>query len=110
MALDHSEFIQLSKIADSLRRSDPELASKLAAPLRRRSLRSVLCYLTLSVFALVTLTIGAIGDTTTPSTIAKNAVHSGERTSGDSGARVRTQVDRQPAGRGDLGRGLAARR
>lgn len=99
MALDHNEFIRLSKIADSLRRSDPELAHKLAAPLRRGSFRCVLCYLTLSVFAVVTLTTVAIGDTTAPSTIVKNAVHSGERTAGDSRVRFRNQADRQPAGR-----------
>ena len=94
MALDHNEFLRLSKIADSLRRSDPELARKLAGPVRRRSIRSVLCYMTLSVFALVALATVAIGDTTTPSTVAKNASHKGAEA--DSPARVRTQVDWQP--------------
>jgi hypothetical protein len=97
MALDHNEFLRLSKIADSLRRSDPELARKLAGPVRRRSLWRVLCYMTLSVFALVALTTVAIGDITTPSSVAKNASHRAEVA--DSRARVRTQVDRQPTAR-----------
>jgi Protein of unknown function (DUF3040) len=90
MALDHDEFLRLSKIADSLRRSDPELARKLAGPVRPRSYRSVLCYLALSVFALVALTTAAMGDATTPSTVAKNASHTGERTA------VRNGVDWKP--------------
>jgi len=97
MALDHNEFLRLSKIAESLRRSDPELARKLAAPVRRRSFWSVLCYMTLSVFALVALTTVAIGDTTTPSTVAKNASHRGERVA--AGAQVRAQVDWKPTAR-----------
>jgi hypothetical protein len=36
MSLDHNEFLQLSRIADLTRRSDPELARKLAEPMRRR--------------------------------------------------------------------------
>lgn len=96
MALDHNEFLRLSKIADSLRRSDPELARKLAAPVRRRSVRNVLCYLTLSVFALVTLTTVAIGGTTMPSTVAKNMSHTGERSAAESRAQVRSEVDWKP--------------
>jgi hypothetical protein len=100
MALDHNEFLRLSKIADSLRESDPELARALGAPLRRRSLWSVLCCLTMAVFALVALASMAIGDSTMPtSTIAKNALHRGERAAADSRARLRTQHDWQPAGR-----------
>jgi Protein of unknown function (DUF3040) len=99
MALDHDEFLRLSQIAESLRRSDPQLARKLAAPVRRRSLWTVLCYITLSVFALVALTGVAVGDSTRPSSaIAKSALHRGER-SAASRARVRTQIDWQPAGR-----------
>ncbi|HEY4419656.1 MAG TPA: DUF3040 domain-containing protein [Pseudonocardia sp.] len=94
MALDHNEFLRLSKIADSLRKSDPDLARKLAGPVRRRSIRSVLCYLTLSVFALVALTM-AIGDTTTPSTVAKNT-HVGERAAAESRAQVRSEVGWKP--------------
>jgi hypothetical protein len=97
MALDHNEFLRLSKIAESLRRSDPELARKLAAPVHRRSLWRVLCYMTVSVFALVAVATVAIGDSTTPSTVAKNASHRGERAVADS--RARTRVDWQPAGR-----------
>jgi hypothetical protein len=99
MALDYNEFLRLSQIAESLRRSDPELARKLAAPVRRRSLWNVLCYLTLSAFALVALTSVANGDTTRPSsTITKSALHRGERAA-DSRARVHTRIDWQPAGR-----------
>jgi drug/metabolite transporter superfamily protein YnfA len=36
MSLDHNEFIELSKIADFTRRTDPELVRKLAAPMRQR--------------------------------------------------------------------------
>ncbi|GAA1333409.1 DUF3040 domain-containing protein [Pseudonocardia xinjiangensis] len=36
MTLDHNEFLQLSRIADLTRRSDPELVRKLAAPMRQR--------------------------------------------------------------------------
>src|SRR4051812_48346295 len=93
MALDHNEFLRLSKIADSLRRSDPELARKLAGPVRRRSFWSVLCYMTLSVFALVALTTVAIGETTTPSAVAKNTSHRGERAAAESRAQVRSEVD-----------------
>jgi Protein of unknown function (DUF3040) len=89
MALDHNEFLRLSKIADSLTRSDPELARKLAGPVRRRSFESVLCYVALSVFALVALTTVAIGGTTTPSTVAK-------RTATESRAQVRSEADWKP--------------
>jgi hypothetical protein len=92
MALDHDEFLRLSRIADSLRRSDPELARKLAGPVRRRSYRSVLCYLALSVFALVALTTAAIGGSTTPSTVARQATHTGERVATESRAQVRTEA------------------
>ena len=94
MALDHNEFLRLSKIADSLRRSDPELARKLAGPVRYRSVWRVLCYMTLSVFALAALTTVGIGDITTPSSVARNA--SDRAVVADTRARVRTQVDRQP--------------
>jgi hypothetical protein len=96
MALDHNEFLRLSMIADSLRRSDPELARKLAAPVRRRSVCNVLCYLALSVFALVALTTVAIGGTTTPSTVAKNTSHGGQRAAVESQAQVRSEVDWKP--------------
>jgi Protein of unknown function (DUF3040) len=33
MSLDHNEFLQLSRIADFTRRSDPELVRRLAAPM-----------------------------------------------------------------------------
>jgi hypothetical protein len=33
MSLDHNDFLQLSRIAESVRRSDPELARRLAAPM-----------------------------------------------------------------------------
>jgi hypothetical protein len=36
MSLDHNEFLQLSRISDLTRRSDPELVRKLAAPMRQR--------------------------------------------------------------------------
>jgi hypothetical protein len=99
MALDHNEFIQLTRIAESLRRSDPELARELAAPMRRRSLWTVLCYMTLSVFAFVALAGVAIGETTTPSsTIAKSPLHRDERTAGDLRPQVRAQVDGPAAG------------
>jgi hypothetical protein len=98
MALDHNDFLQLSRIAESLRRSDPELARKLAAPMRRRSLWTALSLLTLSVFALLTVAGLAIGDTTSPSsTIAKSAFQQAERTAVDPRARVRGQVDGQAA-------------
>lgn len=74
MALDHNDFLRLNRIAESLRRSDPELARQLAAPLQPRTLWTVLSYVTLSVFALLTLAGLVIGDATTPSsTIAKSA-------------------------------------
>ncbi|MEN3270819.1 MAG: hypothetical protein V7646_7713 [Pseudonocardia sp.] len=100
MPLDHNDFLQLSRIAESLRRSDPELARKLAAPMRRRSLSTVLCYVTLSVLALLTLAGLAIGDTTGPSsTIAKTALHRDETTAADPRPRGRSLVDGQTAGR-----------
>jgi hypothetical protein len=99
MALDHNEFLRLSKIADSLTRSDPELARKLGGPLRRRSLRSVLCYLVLSVFALLALTTLAIGGTTTPSTVARDTSHSGESATAESRAQVGSVVDRNSPAR-----------
>jgi hypothetical protein len=100
MALDHNDFLQLSRIAESLRRSDPELARTLAAPMRRRSPWTVLSLLTLSVFALLTLAGLAIGDTSSPSsTIAKSALHRDETTAADPRARVRGRVDGQTPGR-----------
>jgi Protein of unknown function (DUF3040) len=38
MSLDHNEFLQLSRIADFTRRSDPELVRRLAAPMGPRRL------------------------------------------------------------------------
>jgi hypothetical protein len=73
MALDHNDFLRLSRIAESLRRSDPALARKLAAPMGRRPLWTVILYMALSVFALPTLADLAVGDATTPSSIAKSA-------------------------------------
>jgi Protein of unknown function (DUF3040) len=99
MALDHSEFLQLSKIAESLRRSDPELARKLAGPMRRRSIWSVLGYMALSVLALLAVMGAAIGGLTTPSTVVNKGTHSGERATADSRAQDRTQVDWKPAAR-----------
>ena len=100
MALDHNDFLRLSRIAESLRRSDPELARKLAAPMRRRSLWTVLSYLTLSVFAVLTLAGMAIGDTTAPSsTIAKSALHVDETAAADPRQQVRGRVDGQAPGR-----------
>jgi cyanate permease len=57
MPFDHHEFLQLCRIEDSLRRSDPELVRKLAAPImcRRSRLRARLSYLALAVCALLSL-------------------------------------------------------
>jgi hypothetical protein len=100
MAIDHNDFLRLSRIAESLRRSDPELARMLAAPMHRRSLWTVLSLMTLSVFALLTLAGLAMGDTTMPSsTIAKSASHRDERTATDPRPQVLGRVDGQTSGR-----------
>lgn len=91
MALDPSESQRLSGIADSLRRSDPELARELAAPMRRASLWAVVGYLALAGFALVTLVGVAIGDTTAPSSV----VHQNQ--AAHSRPLVHAQVDGQAA-------------
>ena len=107
MSLDHSEFVQLSRIAESLSRSDPELARKFAAPMRRRSYWTVLCYMTLSVFAFVAPAVVAISDTTSPSSsIAHSALHRDDRTAADLRPQVRDQVDGHSAGRHALVMGL----
>ena len=66
MPFDHHEFLQLCRIEDSLKRTDPKLARKLAAPItRRRShLRARLSYLALSACALLMLTGLAYCDAT----------------------------------------------
>jgi hypothetical protein len=65
VSLDHHDFLQLSRIAESVRRSDPELARKLAAPMGPpRTPRKIISYVTLSV-SVILLTAGlAIGDAT----------------------------------------------
>jgi hypothetical protein len=66
MALNHHEFLQLCRIEESLRRSDPGLARTLSAPIRRRcsSLWALLSYVTLAVCALLALTGLVASDTT----------------------------------------------
>jgi hypothetical protein len=67
MSLDHNEFLQLSRIADFTRRSDPELFSKLAAPMgrRRRLWATRASYVTLAVCVLLSLLGLVTGDATT---------------------------------------------
>lgn len=71
MALDHNDFVELSRIEDALRRSDPELASKLSARMDRRPLRVTISYVVLSVFALLTMAGLAIGLDSAPSSTAR---------------------------------------
>jgi hypothetical protein len=99
MALDHNEFLRLSGIAESLRRSDPELARTLALPMRRRSPWTVLRCVALSVLALAALTLG-IGDTTTPSsTIANSPLHQDESASTGMRSQLHVQEHGLLAGR-----------
>jgi len=67
MSLDHNEFLQLSRIADFTRRSDPELVRRLAAPMgpRRRLWATRASYVTLAVCALLSLVGLVTGNTTT---------------------------------------------
>ncbi|WP_433299663.1 DUF3040 domain-containing protein [Pseudonocardia sp. CA-142604] len=107
MSLDHSEFVRLSRIAESLSRSDPELARKRAAPMRRSSLWTVLCYLVLSMFGFVALAVVAIGDTTSlGNSIEKSALHGNERTAADLRPQVHDQVDEHSSGHRALLMGL----
>jgi Protein of unknown function (DUF3040) len=65
VSLDHHDFLQLSRIAESVRRSDPELARKLAAPMGRpRSPWKIISYVTLSVSVILLAAGLAIGDAT----------------------------------------------
>jgi hypothetical protein len=67
MSLDHHDFLQLSRIAESVRRSDPELARRLAAPMGpQRSPWKIISYVTL--FASVILLVAglAFGDAIPP--------------------------------------------
>ncbi|GAA1236601.1 DUF3040 domain-containing protein [Pseudonocardia alaniniphila] len=107
MTLNQDEFVRLTRISKSLRRSDPELARKLAAPMRRCSIWTVLCYLTLSVLAFVTPAVVAISDTTSPgSSIAKGALHGDETTAADFRPQVRDQTDGHSAGRHTMVMGI----
>ncbi|WP_433296303.1 hypothetical protein ACQPZQ_15750 [Pseudonocardia sp. CA-142604] len=100
MALNQDEFVRLSRISESISRSDPELERTLAAPMRRCSIWTVLFYVTLSVLAFVTPAVVAISDTTPPSnSIAKSASHGDERTTADLAPQIRDQVDGHSAGR-----------
>jgi acetyl-CoA carboxylase alpha subunit len=64
MTLNHDEFLQLSRIAECLRRSDPEMARKFARPMgKRRPLWVITSYVTLVVCALLMLVGAAMGDT-----------------------------------------------
>jgi hypothetical protein len=67
MSLDHNEFLQLSRIADFTRRSDPELVRKLTAPMgpRRRLWAARVSYVTLAVCAALSLIGLVTGDLTT---------------------------------------------
>lgn len=66
MTLDHNDFLRLSRISESLRRSDPELARKLAAPMARHpSQWIIMSYATLSVCAPLVLVGLLINDATT---------------------------------------------
>jgi hypothetical protein len=98
MALDHNEFLRLSRIAESLSRSDPGLARKLAGPTCRASLWTVLCYTTLAVFALLTLASVAICDTTAPSRTIVNSPSHRDGSAADTRPQVHAQVDGQVAG------------
>jgi Protein of unknown function (DUF3040) len=73
MALDHNEFVQLSRIEEALRRSDPELASKLAAPMRRRPLPVTIAYIALAVMALLAVCGWGISEDTSPSRFVAQA-------------------------------------
>jgi len=73
MALDHNEFVQLSRIEEALRRSDPELASKLAGPMRRRPLPVTIAYIAIAVVALVAVCGWGISEDTTPSSFVAQA-------------------------------------
>ncbi|NMH77724.1 DUF3040 domain-containing protein [Pseudonocardia xinjiangensis] len=62
MSLDHHDFLQLSRIAESVRRSDPELARTLAAPMGpQRSSWQIIAYVTLFSSAILLATGLAIG-------------------------------------------------
>jgi Protein of unknown function (DUF3040) len=65
MSLDHNEFLQLSRIADFTRRSDPELVRRLAAPMgpRRRLQVTRSSSVTLAVCVLLGL-VGLVTDVT----------------------------------------------
>jgi hypothetical protein len=67
MSLDHNEFLQLSRIANFTRRSDPELVRRLAAPMgsgrRLRATRA--SSVTLAVCALLSLVGLVTGNATT---------------------------------------------
>lgn len=66
MTLSYGDLLRLSRIEEALRKSDPELARTLAAPLGpRRPRRKILEYVTLSVCAVLSLTGLVIGDITT---------------------------------------------
>jgi hypothetical protein len=63
MTLDHNEFLQLSRIADLTRRSDPELVRKLAAPMRRRRRSWVKAsHVTTLVLCAMLLLVGLVTD------------------------------------------------
>lgn len=63
MTLNHDEFLRLSKISESLRRSDPEMARAFARPIgRRRPLWAITSYVTLAVCALLVLVGAGMGD------------------------------------------------
>lgn len=70
MSLDHNEFLQLSRIADFTRRSDPEFVSKLAAPMgrRRRLWAAKASHVTLAVCALLSL-LGLVTDDVTTTVV-----------------------------------------
>jgi hypothetical protein len=70
MSLDHNEFLQLSRIADFTRRSDPEFVRRLAAPMgrRRRLWASRASYVTLAVCVLLSL-VGLATDDITPTVV-----------------------------------------
>jgi hypothetical protein len=63
MSLDHEELLRLSRIADALRRTDPELARELSGPLvPRRVPWPILAGVTLAVCGLLAVVGIAIGD------------------------------------------------
>jgi hypothetical protein len=65
MTLEMNDLLKLSRIAESISRSDPELARTLASPLgRRRFPWMIAAHVTLAVCALLALAGLVVGDAT----------------------------------------------